>query len=157
MADYVDSIKIGEGVDTPIWDTKIKVNGVSPDISTHEIALPVDPKPDSESSNPISSKALYNLLINNVSSIAEYSVTLGSSEWTNQNTIEKTITNSIITANTVVIVSPSTSSSTNVTNYGKASIYCSGQSDNKLTFTCSTKPTTNISVNVLAINIRTSF
>ena len=42
MANYVNSIKIGEGGETPIWDTAITVNNQSPDSSTHAITLPVD-------------------------------------------------------------------------------------------------------------------
>ena len=155
MASYVDSIKIGEGVDTPIWDTKIKVNGVSPDSSTHSITLQPDSDPTPGSNNFVSSGTLYNLLINNISSIAEYSVSLSSSGWEN-NAITVTVSNSIIDSNTILIISPAATAA-NISNYGKASIYCSGQGTNSLSFSCSTKPTSNITVNVLAINIRTSF
>ena len=155
MASYVDSIKIGEGVDTPIWDTKIKVNGISPDSSTHSITLQPDNNPTPGSNNFVSSGTLYNLLINNISSIAEYSVSLSSSGW-NNNAITVTVSNSIIDSNTILIISPAATVA-NISNYGKASIYCSGQGTNSLSFSCSTKPTSNITVNVLAINIRTSF
>lgn len=156
MASYVNSIKIGEGVETPIWDTAIKVNNQQPDSNTHNITLLPDSAPDSGSNNFVSSKALYNLLINNVSSIAEYSVTLSSSGWSVNNTITVTVSDSIIDSNTILIISPA-ATATNISNYGKASIYCSGQGTNSLSFSCSTKPTSNITVNVLAINIRTSF
>lgn len=156
MASYVNSIKIGEGAETPIWDTAITVNNQSPDSSTHNIALQPDNAPTSGSNNFVSSKALYNLLINNVSSIAEYSVTLSSSGWSSNNTIAVTVSDSIIDSNTILIISPAATAA-NISNYGKASIYCSGQGTNSLSFSCSTKPTSNITVNVLAINIRTSF
>lgn len=156
MASYVDSIKIGEGAATRIWDTAITVNNQSPDSSTHNIALQPDNAPNSGSNNFVSSKALYNLLINNVSSIAEYSVTLSSSGWSVNNTITVTVSDSIIDSNTILIISPAATAA-NISNYGKASIYCSGQGTNSLSFSCSTKPTSNITVNILAINIRTSF
>lgn len=156
MASYVDSIKIGEGVDTPIWDTKIKVNGVSPDSSTHNITLQPDSDPTPGSNNFVSSGTLYNLLINNIGSIAEYSVELVTNSWSANNTITVTVSDSIINSNTILIISPAATAA-NISNYGKASIYCSGQGTNSLSFSCSTKPTSNITVNVLAINIRTSF
>lgn len=156
MASYVDSIKIGEGVDTPIWDTKIKVNGVSPDSSTHNITLQPDNDPTPGSNNFVSSGTLYNLLINNIGSIAEYSVELVTNSWSANNTITVTVSDSIINSNTILIISPAATAA-NISNYGKASIYCSGQGTNSLSFSCSTKPTSNITVNVLAINIRTSF
>lgn len=156
MANYVDSVKIGEGVETPIWDTAITVNNQQPDSSTHAITLPVDSTPRSGSENPISSGSLFTLLSNNVSSIAEYSVTLNSSDWSANNTITVTVSNSIITSNTILIISPAATAA-NVSNYGKASIFCSGQDTNSLSFSCSTRPTSNITVSVLAINIRTSF
>ena len=156
MADYIDSIQIENGSTKPIWDTKIKVNGVSPDSSTHSITLQPDNTPTSGSNNFVASGTLYTLLSNSVSSIAEYTVTLNASSWSNNNTITVTVSNSIINSNTILIISPAATAA-NISNYGKASIYCSSQGTNSLGFSCSTKPTSNISVNVLAINIRSGF
>lgn len=53
-----------------------------------------------------------------------------------------------ITANSLVIVSPTPNS---FTEYGDSGIYCSAQAVNSLTFTCSSPPSSNITVNVVKL------
>lgn len=74
-----------------------------------------------------------------------WSTTLSASAWSNN---EQTVTVGGVTASNTVIVSPAPAS---FEDYRTAVIYCSAQSTDSLTFTCSTTPTTNISVNVLII------
>lgn len=174
MADYIDTIRIGDNPNNekPIWDTAITVNGAPFDNGTHNITIPTDVKPTSESPRLLSSGTLFNLL-KNTSASAEYSVTLPTADgdgtttgnnpgWKN-NSVTVTVADSIITSNSVVIVSPSPTSSSNISNYGKFSIYCSSSNDNgSLTFSRfsgapSGETFPQISVNVLVMNIRTSF
>lgn len=72
--------------------------------------------------------------------------TLLATNWSN-NTI--TITASAVTSSNSVVVTPAPE---NMADYISAGIYCSGQGTSSLTFTCTTVPTSNINVNVMAIN-----
>ena len=82
-----------------------------------------------------------------VQTINRATYTLNSGEWTNNvQTINEAY---IVYAYNDVIVSPTPSC---ISDYASAGIYCSGQADGELTFTCATEPSANIHVNVLAIN-----
>ena len=69
--------------------------------------------------------------------------TLSASGWDSNN--QQTVTISNLSGKSVVIVSPAPSS---VEAYTKAGVYCSGQSGNVLTFTCKTKPSEALTVQV---------
>ena len=156
MADYIDTIKIGIDNEKPIWDTAITINGASPD-ADHHVTVPTEVKPTSGSTQLLSSGTLYNILVNTAEA-AEYTVTLPTSGWSNNSiTITTGLTNSIITSNSVIIVSPSPTSSENISNYGKATIYCSGSGTKSLTFSRASNNSSPIQVNELVMNIRTSF
>lgn len=71
-----------------------------------------------------------------------------SGTWTNNQKTVSIPTAVGITANSLVIVSPAPSS---FTDYGDSGIYCSAQADNSLTFTCSSPPSGNITVNVIKL------
>lgn len=62
--------------------------------------------------------------------------------WSNN---QQTVSVTGVTANNTVIVSPAPAS---VSDYGTAGIYASAQANGTLTFTCTTVPTTAVSVNV---------
>lgn len=81
----------------------------------------------------------------NSSSIVATTSVLLSSNWDNL-THSQTIEVSGLTANKNVLVSPAPSSTTD---YITAGIMCTGQQDNTLTFTCTTNPSTNITVNMM--------
>ena len=66
------------------------------------------------------------------------------SAWWSSNT--QTVTATWVTATNTVIVSPDPSS---FEDYTWATIYCSAQSTNSLTFTCDTEPSNDITVNVM--------
>lgn len=164
MADYIDTIRIGDNPNNekPIWDTAITINGASPD-NDHHVIVPTQEKPTSGSSQLLSSGTLHDLLIN-TTEVAEYTVTLPTSGWSsNSITITSRVEgnefldSSIITKDSVIIVSPSPTSSENIANYGKASIYCSSSGTKSLTFSRASANSSDISVNVLVMNIRTSF
>lgn len=72
--------------------------------------------------------------------------TLAVADWANNT---QTITATGVTASNNVIVSPAPSS---VTDYVAAGIVCTAQASNSLTFTCTTTPSTAISVNVLVVS-----
>ena len=74
------------------------------------------------------------------------SVTLTSAGWSSNT---QTVTATGVTASNSVIVSPAPSS---FSDYASATIYCSAQASNSLTFTCTTEPTSDITVNVLILN-----
>lgn len=61
----------------------------------------------------------------------------------------QTVSVTDVTADNTVIVSPAPAS---VSDYSSAGIYCSAQASGTLTFTCTTTPTTNITVNVIMLN-----
>lgn len=156
MADYIDTIRIGSDNEKPIWDTAITINDASPD-ANHKVTIPTQEKPTSGSPQLLSSGTLFNLLVN-TAEVAEYNVTLKTTGWSSDSTtITEGLTDSIITNNSVIIVSPSPTSSENIANYGKASIYCSGSGTKSLTFSRASANSSDISVNVLVMNIRTSF
>ena len=71
-----------------------------------------------------------------------------SGTWTNNQKTVSIPTAVGITANSLVIVSPAPSS---FTEYGDSGIYCSAQAANSLTFTCSSPPSGNITVNVVKL------
>ena len=164
MADYIDTIRIGSDNEKPIWDTAITVNGAPFDNGTHNITIPTDVKPTPESSRLLSSGTLHDLLIN-TTEVAEYTVKLPTSGWSSSHSITITsetegnefLDSSIITLNSVIIASPSPTSSENIANYGKSSIYCSSSGLKSLTFSRVSSNSSLISVNVLVMNIRTSF
>ena len=74
------------------------------------------------------------------------SITLLSTDWSSQ-TYVATVQG--VTSSNTVIVSPAPSSSDD---YVAAGIKCTAQAENSLTFTCTTDPTNNISVNVVILN-----
>lgn len=67
-----------------------------------------------------------------------------SSSWWSSN--EQTVTANWVTATNTVIVSPDPSS---FSDYTDATIYCSAQSTDSLTFTCASEPSNDITVNVM--------
>ena len=71
--------------------------------------------------------------------------TLSSGSWSNST---QSVTVTGMTSSTIVIVSPAPAS---VVAYRNSGIYCSAQATNSLTFTCTTTPTSNITVQVLTI------
>lgn len=70
-------------------------------------------------------------------------VTLTSAWWSSNS---QTVSATWVTASNTVFVSPASSS---FSDYTSAVIYCSAQASNSLTFTCTTEPTSNITVNVV--------
>ena len=66
------------------------------------------------------------------------------SAWWSSNT--QTVTATWVTTSNTVIVSPDPSS---FEDYTWATIYCSAQSTNSLTFTCASEPSNDITVNVM--------
>ena len=69
------------------------------------------------------------------------------SAWWSSNT--QTVTATWVTTTNTVVVSPDPSS---FEDYTWATIYCSAQASNSLTFTCSSAPSNNITVNVMIFN-----
>lgn len=89
----------------------------------------------------------YNNGVNTISlNTPSLTVTLASTDWSN-NSQEVTATG--VTASNTVIVSPAPSS---INDYTTNKVYCSWQASNKLTFTCNTAPSNNITVNVAILN-----
>ena len=74
------------------------------------------------------------------------SVTLAAANWSS-NTI--TVSATWVTASNTVIVSPAPSS---FSAYTSGVVYCSAQASDSLTFSCTTEPTSDITVNVLILN-----
>lgn len=73
-------------------------------------------------------------------------ITLASTDWSSH-TQTKTVSG--VTADNTVIVAPASASAAD---YAAAEILCTAQGVNSLTFTCTTDPTNNISVNVVILN-----
>lgn len=73
-------------------------------------------------------------------------VTLASSDWSSH-TQTKTVSG--VTATNTVIVAPV---ATSASDYAEAEILCTAQGTNSLTFTCTTDPTNNVSINVVILN-----
>ena len=72
-------------------------------------------------------------------------VTLNASSWSSN---QQSVTASGVTADNDVIISPASGSHDA---YGEAGVRCTGQTSNRLTFTCKEKPSSNLSVNVLIL------
>lgn len=73
-------------------------------------------------------------------------ISLVSTDWSSHS---QTKTVSGVTADNTVIVSPA---ATSAADYAAAEILCTAQGTDSLTFTCTTDPTNNISVNVVILN-----
>lgn len=73
-------------------------------------------------------------------------ISLASTDWSSHT---QTVTVTGVTADNTVIVAPAPASAAD---YATAEILCTAQAANSLTFTCTTDPTNNISVNVLILN-----
>lgn len=76
---------------------------------------------------------------------SKVTVTLSASSWNN---LSQSVTASGVTSDNDVIIAPASSSHDA---YGEAGVRCTGQSSNRLTFTCKEKPTSNLTVNVLIL------
>lgn len=77
--------------------------------------------------------------------VSSVTVSLAVANWSNNS---QTVSVTGVTASNNVIVSPAPSS---IDNYVAAGIKCTAQASNSLTFTCTTTPSTAISVNILII------
>lgn len=77
---------------------------------------------------------------------APVSATLSASSWSN---LTQTVSVSGVTASNTVIITPAPSSHTS---YCASGVYCSAQASGTLTFTCTEKPTSALTVNVLILN-----
>ena len=73
-------------------------------------------------------------------------VTLTSAGWSSST---QTVTATWVTANNTVFVAPAPSS---LSDYVDNGVYCTGQGSNSLTFTCSSTPSSDITVNVAILN-----
>lgn len=81
-----------------------------------------------------------------IPTVYKKTITLSASGWSNN---VQTVTDiAYVTALCTVVVSPAPSS---ISSYSSAGIYCSDQDDAELTFTCTSTPTENITVNLLII------
>lgn len=74
-------------------------------------------------------------------------ITLQLSAWSNNS---QTVSCSGVTSNNTVIISPTPN---NHTDYGKANVRCTAQSANTLVFSCDKTPTSNLSVNILIMEV----
>lgn len=75
-------------------------------------------------------------------------VTLAAGSWSGTN--QQTVTCNGVTASNTVIVAPAPAS---VEAWGNAGIVCTTQTTNKLTFSCATKPTAAVTVNVVIMEV----
>lgn len=73
-------------------------------------------------------------------------ITLTSAWWSNN---EQSVTATGVSASNNVIISPAPSS---ISDYANGMVYCSAQASNSLTFSCTTEPENDITVNVLILN-----
>lgn len=74
-------------------------------------------------------------------------VTLASGSWSS---LTQTVTATGVTSSSVVMVSADPAS---LAAYTAAGVYCSAQGTNSLTFSCTTAPTANLTVNVLVVGV----
>ena len=83
---------------------------------------------------------------NGKATVSSVSVSLTVANWSSNS---QTVSVTGVTASNNVIVSPAPSS---IDNYVTSGIKCTAQASNSLTFTCTTTPSTAISVNVLILS-----
>ena len=81
-----------------------------------------------------------------IPSVSGITVTLAVADWANST---QTVTATGVTASNNVVVSPTPASTDD---YVSAGILCTAQASNSLTFTCTTTPSTAISVNVVILS-----
>lgn len=81
-----------------------------------------------------------------VSLYSSITVTLTAANWSDN---EQTVTATGVTASNSVVISPDP---TSIEDYTGWMVYCSAQASNSLTFTCTTEPENDITVNVLIFN-----
>ena len=77
--------------------------------------------------------------------IASGTATIAVSDWSSNSC---TVTATGVTASNTVIVSPDSAS---ITDYAAAGVQCTAQGANTLTFTCTTTPTSSLTINYLAL------
>lgn len=75
-------------------------------------------------------------------------ITLSSGSWSDNTQTVSIPTTIGVTANSLIIVSPTP---TSFLIYGDSGIYCSSQGTNSLTFTCDTEPSDNVIVNIVKL------
>ena len=121
MAAYVKTLKSGNDIIYP----QTKTSGVFDDNNVN-----LQTTIQSLSSRPVASSITVSLVVANWSSSSQ------------------TVTATGVTSSCMVIVSPAPSS---IDDYVAAGIKCTAQGTNSLTFTCSTTPSSAISVNVLIL------
>lgn len=103
----------------------------------------VDSSLSSTSTNPVQNKIIHQALTTKQNIIQAVSKTLSSANWNNK---FQSINIDGIDANTKIICGPAPISNNE---YGEAGVYCSSQSLNTLTFTCTKTPTTNLEINII--------
>ena len=81
----------------------------------------------------------------NVQGYTTTTVTLSTGSWSNLQQ-SKTVTG--VTASSILIITPAPA---NLDAYNTAGVYCSSQTVNSLTFTCKTKPTANLTVQIIIL------
>lgn len=92
-----------------------------------------------------SDKSKLNGIATGATASKSQTITLSSSGWSSKS---QTVSASYVTSSNIVIVAPSPSYTKA---YSDSQIICTSQSSGKLTFTCQTVPTSNISVNVVVV------
>lgn len=80
----------------------------------------------------------------------QVAVSLPLSGWTGSSTFTNTIAISSVKADTIVIASPAPSDKDT---FAFSNIYCSAQAEGSLTFTAKTKPTTDLTANLIIVSL----
>ena len=95
----------------------------------------------------IATTAFVNTAVSGVKSATSTTATLSSSSWSGSDgNYTQTVNVSGMTATAIVVVSPTPS---NAETYAQSGVYCSAQASGTLTFVADTKPSANLSVNIV--------
>ena len=143
----------GELVITDTTDTTL--NGVLCGNGTSVIVKQIDNAPTSGSNALISSGAVYAAIAQiDVETPLTFSVTLSAASW---NGNAQTVSNAnFLASGYAYIITPDTSSASNVEAYTDARIYGTDVStDGQMTFYCTDTPTSDITVNILRMEATT--
>lgn len=112
-------------------------------VETNQTIPTVDQIYDSTSANAQSGVAVASAISGKQEAITSTTVTLTSAGWSSNT---QTVSVTGMTASSIVWVSPAGAS---MSDYASAGVYCSAQASGTLTFTCSTAPSSDLTVQIV--------
>jgi hypothetical protein len=119
--------------------------GTGLDLNGNEVSVNTASSISSGETGYTTGGQVYSALAGKQNTIAKGSVTIATSDWSSN---AVTVTATGVTASNTVIVSPDSAS---MADYAAAGVQCTAQGANTLTFSCTSAPTSSLTINYIAI------